>query len=52
MTDLSYIYQENIKTAFNRITKILDSLTISTSEKCSDHLIEADTHLQEAERLV
>ncbi len=52
MTELSNIYQDNIKIAFNRITKILDSITTSSTEKTSDLLNEAESHYKEAERLV
>lgn len=52
MTELSNIYQDNIKIAFNRITKILDSLNTLSTDKSSELLSEADSHLKEAERLV
>ncbi len=52
MTELSNIYQENIKIALGRISKILDTVTTSSTEKSTEILAEADTHFKEAERLV
>jgi len=52
MTELSNIYQENIKIAFGRITKILDTVTTSSTEKSLELITEAETHFKEADRLV
>jgi hypothetical protein len=53
MTELFNIYQDNIKIAFSKITKILDNTTSKNSgEKSENSLNDAENHLKEAERLV
>ena len=52
MSDLFDIYQENIKSVFSKILKILDNVDIYSSDKSEQSLNEADSHLKEAERIV
>jgi hypothetical protein len=52
MSELFDIYQENIKTLFHKISRILDNISINSSDKAELVLTEADSHLKESERLV
>jgi hypothetical protein len=52
MSELFDIYQDNIKTVFSRITRILDNINTLSSDKAQIALDEAEVSLKEAERLV
>ncbi len=52
MSDLVEIYQDNIKTIFTRIGKLLDNLSSQTTEKSENTLAEAENSIREAERIV
>ncbi len=52
MTELFDIYQDNIKTVFSKLTKILENIPIYSNETTEKALQEADTHIKEAERLI
>ncbi len=46
------IYQENIKTIFNKQNKLLDNMLTSSSEKGDAIASEAEQNLKEAEKIV
>ena len=52
MSDLVEIYQDNIKTIFTRVGKLLDNLSSQSSEKSENTIIEAENSIREAERIV
>lgn len=52
MSDLFDIYQENIKSIFGKVLKTLDNIQIYSNEKAETALVEADSHLKEADRIV
>jgi hypothetical protein len=52
MSDLVEIYQDNIKTIFTRVGKLLDNLTNQSSEKTENTILEAENGIKEAERIV
>jgi hypothetical protein len=52
MSDLFYIYEDNIKTLFQKISRILDSIPLQSTEKVDLVIMESESHLKEAERLV
>lgn len=52
MSDLVEIYQDNIKTIFSRVAKLLDNLNTQSSEKSEHTITEAENSIREAERIV
>lgn len=52
MSELFEIYQENIKTVFGKLTRILNSLSTLSTDKVEIGISEAETCIKEAERLV
>ena len=52
MSELVEIYQDNIKTIFTRVGKLLDNLSSQSSDKSENTLIEAENSIREAERIV
>jgi len=52
MSDLVEIYQENIKTIFTRIAKLIDNTSTQSSDKIENTITEADNSIREAERIV
>lgn len=52
MSELVQIYQENIKTIFNRVGKILDNNIILQSEKGEKTIQDAESSIKEAERII
>jgi vacuolar-type H+-ATPase subunit E/Vma4 len=52
MSDLIEIYQENIKTIYTRVGKLLDNINNQSSDKTDNTIIEAENGIKEAERIV
>jgi N-acetylmuramic acid 6-phosphate (MurNAc-6-P) etherase len=52
MSELIDIYQDNIKTIFTRIHKILENVNILSEDKAQSAINEAENNLKEAERMV
>lgn len=52
MSELVEIYQDNIKTIFNRIGKLLDNLANLSNDKTENTIREAENSIKEAERII
>lgn len=52
MSDLFSIYEDGLNIQLNRLRKINDTLGNLSKEKAESALIDADSNLQEAERIV